>query len=305
MPSRRARTSLSAWREAGALWSFRGHSVFARVAGPAEAPALLLIHGFPTASWDWEAMLKPLAQNHRVFAADMMGFGFSEKPAEYSYSTAAQADLQEALLLHHGVKAFVALSHDYGDTVAQEILARQNEAGSRPAMRGLALLNGGLFPETHRPLFMQRLLLSPLGPILARLTTRETLARSLRGIFGPATQPDDEFIDGAWELMTHHDGRLVLPRLIRYMIERTVHRERWVGALQRATIPLKLICGAADPISGRHMADRYRELVPHPDITLIDGIGHYPQWESPDEVLNAFKAWAAGVSWSAAARPSR
>ena len=296
MSSRPAHTSLGAWREAGGLWSFRGRSVFTRVAGPAEAPALLLIHGFPTASWDWEAMLVPVSRDYLVLAADMMGFGFSDKPADYPYSSAAQADLQEALLLHHGIRDYIALSHDYGDTVAQELLARQNEPGSRPAMRGLALLNGGLFPETHRPLLMQRLLLSPLGPLLARLTTREALARSFRRIFGPATQPDDAFIDGAWELMTHHDGRSVLPRLIRYITERRVHRERWVGALQRATIPVKLICGAADPISGRHMADRYRELITRPDITLLDGIGHYPQWEAPDEVLNVLTAWAANVS---------
>ncbi|MBK5254449.1 MAG: alpha/beta hydrolase [Vicinamibacteria bacterium] len=291
---RRPRTSLSAWREAGRPWMFRGRSIFTRVAGRDEAPALLLIHGFPTASWDWEALFGPLTQSHRVFAADMMGFGFSDKPGDYSYTIAAQADLQESFLTHHGITAYGVLAHDYGDTVAQELLARQSEPGNRPKMRSLALLNGGLFPDAYRPLLMQKLLLSPLGPLVASLTTRSALARSLRKIFGASTQPDDELIDGAWRLITHNHGLAVVPQVIRYMAERKVHGERWVGALQGATIPLKLIDGGADPISGRHMAERYRELIPRPDITILEGIGHYPQCEAPDEVLGAFAAWAAG-----------
>ena len=288
--------SLRAWREAGQPWTFRGHPVFTRVTGREDAQALLLIHGFPTASWDWEALLPALGQTYRVLAADMMGFGFSDKAADYPYSIAAQADLQEALLSHHGIRRYIALAHDYGDTVAQELLARQGEQGSRAAMRGLVLLNGGLFPETHRPLLVQRFLLSPLGPLVARFTTRTALARAFRNIFGPSTQPDDELIDGAWELMTHNRGLAVLPQLIRYMTERKVHRERWVGALQRATIPLKLISGAADPISGRHMSERYRELIPNPDITLLEGIGHYPQCEAPEEVLRVFSDWARSAA---------
>jgi pimeloyl-ACP methyl ester carboxylesterase len=286
------RTSLGAWREAGRLWTFEGHTIFTRVEGRDDSPALLLIHGFPTASWDFEALLAPLSRTYRVLALDMLGFGFSDKPARHPYTIASQADLQEAFLAHHGIGTYTVLAHDYGDTVAQELLARQDEAGDRPRMRALALTNGGLFPETHRPLVMQRVLLSPLGPLVARLTTRAALARSLRRIFGAKTQPDDDFIDGAWRLLTHNQGLSALPLLIRYMTERRVHRERWVGALQRATVPLKLIDGASDPISGRHMAERYRELIPHPDITLLEGIGHYPQCEAPTEVLRAFEAWS-------------
>ena len=265
------------------------------MAGREDAEALLLIHGFPTASWDFEALFPALVETHRVFAADMIGFGFSDKPAAYAYSIAVQADLQEALLAAHGITSYLVLAHDYGDTVAQELLARQGEPGERPRMRGVAFLNGGLFPETHRPLLMQRLLLSPLGPIVTRLITRASLARSLRNIFGPKTQPDDEFIDGAFQLVSHNRGVALVPKLITYMRERRTHRERWVGALQRAAIPLKLIDGAADPISGRHMVERYRELVPKADVTVLEGIGHYPQCEAPEAVLEAFSGWVKSI----------
>lgn len=285
------RIPLSRWREAGQLWRFRGHTVFTRIDGPAEAPALLLIHGFPTASWDWESLLPSLARNHRLLAVDMLGFGFSDKPVDYSYTIADQADLQEAFLAHHKIEAYGVLAHDYGDTVAQELLARQGEPGDRPRMRSLALLNGGLFPESYKPLLIQKILLSPLGPLAARLISRGAIARSFRRIFGRGTQPHDELIGGAWRLINHNDGLAVVPKVIRYMSERTVHAERWVGALRRATIPLKLIDGGADPISGRHMAELYRQLIPNPDITILDDIGHYPQCEAPDAVLKAFEAF--------------
>ena len=77
-------------------------------------------------------------------------------------------------------------------------------------------------------------------------------------------------------------------RLIRYMPERRVQRERWLTAMQRGEVPLRLIDGGVDPISGAHMLARYRELVPNPDCVLLENIGHYPQTEAPDAVLRHY-----------------
>lgn len=80
-------------------------------------------------------------------------------------------------------------------------------------------------------------------------------------------------------------------KLIRYMAERKRYRARWVGALQQAAIPIRLINGAFDPISGRHMTERYRELIPNPDVILLEQIGHYPQTEAPALVLKHYLAF--------------
>jgi len=286
--TRGAHIPLAEWAAAGRSMSHRGHAIFVRDAGAPGAEALLLIHGFPTASWDWEATWPGLVERFHVYTLDMIGFGLSAKPARYPYSNADQADLFEAFLRSEGVASYHVLAHDYGDTVAQELLARRQEAGERPTLLSVAFLNGGLFPETHRPVLVQRLLLSPLGPMVARLTGRAAFARNMRRVFGPQTPPDEDLIDGFWRLLTRQDGRAVMSKLIRYMTERRRHRARWVGALQDAGIPLKLIDGAADPVSGAHMAARYQELVPQPDVTMLDGVGHYPQVEAPDAVLAAY-----------------
>ncbi len=283
-----ARITVSEWQASGRDFDYRGHPIFTRVDGPEHAEPLLLIHGFPTASWDWEALWPQLAERYRVYTLDMVGFGLSAKPMDYAYAIADQADLFEAFLRHHKVQSYHVLAHDYGDTVAQELLARQGEAGARPRLLSLAMLNGGLFPETHRPVLTQKLLLSPLGPLLARLMGKASFAANMRRIFGPSTQPDADLIDAFWTLLRHNQGTRVMPKLIRYMVERRIHRARWVGALQTTQLPLKLINGSADPISGAHMVDRYRTLVRRPNISALDGIGHYPQCEAPDRVLAAY-----------------
>jgi len=107
-------------------------------------------------------------------------------------------------------------------------------------------------------------------------------------VFGAHTQPSDAELDDYWRLIAESDGPAVMHRLIRYMPERVRQRERWVTAMQRCNVPLRVIDGAADPISGAHMVARYRELIPTPDTVLLEGIGHYPQVEAPQRVLEHY-----------------
>jgi len=110
-------------------------------------------------------------------------------------------------------------------------------------------------------------------------------------VFGPRTQPSTAELHDFWRLASEQDGTRVVPALLGYMEERRRHRERWVGALQTTPVPLRVIDGPEDPVSGAHMVARYRELVPNPDTVLLDGIGHYPQVEDPQGVVRAFLAF--------------
>ena len=283
-----AQTQLETWQAVGRRYRHRDHGIFYREEG--QGVALLLIHGFPTASWDWYRIWPTLAARYRLIAPDMIGFGYSAKPEDYHYSILDQADLCEGLLASLSVDEVHVLAHDYGDTVAQELLARYNErkAGAGLRLRSMCFLNGGLFPETHRPRLVQKLLISPLGPLVARLMNRRSFDRSFSAIFGAQTQPSEQELAEFWDLIRFNDGVRIFPQLIHYMTERRAHRERWVGALQNAVIPLRVIDGPDDPVSGRHMVERYRELVPNPDTVLLEGIGHYPQVESPQGVLDGY-----------------
>jgi len=299
---------LEQWRRSGRTFEYRGREIFYHDQGHKDV--VLCIHGFPTASYDWISLWHPLTCTHRAIAPDMIGFGFSAKPKRYDYSILDQADLHEALLAHLRLERCHVLAHDYGDTVAQELLARyldRSRSGSRnarPQIDSICFLNGGLFPETHRARTIQRLLATPgLGFLLARLTDRRRFEQGFRAVFGPRTQPSDADMDDFWSQVSHDDGHHISHRLIGYMQERRRHRERWVGALQTGSVPLRLINGPADPVSGRHMAERYRELVPEADVVLLGAdIGHYPQVEDPENVLVAYLSFLEQL---AAHRPTQ
>ncbi|WP_280405386.1 alpha/beta fold hydrolase [Nocardia brasiliensis] len=280
------------WRANGRRFTHRGHQIFYRDGGSGTDGTLLCIHGFPTASWDWHRLWPGLCERFtRVLAPDMIGFGWSAKPLNYTYTIADQADLHEALLREQGIDRFHILAHDYGDTVTQELLARAAErraAGDESlVIASVCLLNGGLFPETHRARPAQRLLAGPLGPLAGVFGTERVFTASLAAVFGPDTRPSEEEMNQFWLLWCSRHGKRNGHKLIRYMGERRKYRERWVGALRDTQVPIRLIDGLRDPVSGAHMVRRYRELIPDPDIVELQ-VGHYPQLEAPTETLNAF-----------------
>jgi pimeloyl-ACP methyl ester carboxylesterase len=228
----------------------------------------------------------------------MLGFGDSDKPLDHGYCLLEQADLQQALLEHLRLDQPVhVLAHDYGDSVAQELLARHYEG--RFQMASCVFLNGGLFPETHRPALVQKLLLSPLGWMIGRAFGRNALADSFNQIFGPNTRPSESALDDFWSLIDCNDGTRILHKLIAYIPQRRRLRDRWVAAMQHDDVPLRVIDGEIDPISGIHMVERYRQLVPNADTVLLANIGHYPQIEAPVLVLKHYQAFRDRIGLSA------
>ena len=282
--------TLEEWKDKGQYFNYKSHQIFNIDEG--EGEMLLLIHGFPTASWDWWQMWDHLTSRFRVVTLDMIGFGFSAKPPKYKYSILDQSDLIEQFLNAKQITKVKILSHDYGDTVAQELLARFHDRISNQQngleIESLCFLNGGLFPETHHALLIQKVLMSPIGSIVGQLFNRKKLGKNFRKIFGPNTQPTEKELDDFWVLISNNGGKKIFHLLIRYMQERKDHRERWVSAIQKAKIPIRLIDGVFDPISGQHMADRYREIIPNPDVVELKDIGHFPLIEAPDLVLKYY-----------------
>ncbi len=282
-------TSIEQWRKRGEIRRILGYDIFTVDEGKAVKGTIVLIHGFPTSSWDWVKIWDVLAANYRVVALDMLGFGYSDKPRRHTYSIMEQADLVEALVKDKELKEYHVLAHDYGDTVAQELLARQNEGTGVGRWQSICFLNGGLFPETHRALLIQKILLSPLGGLANTLSTKKRFDASVSRTFGPQTKPSRDELVAFWSLINHNNGRHIFHKLITYMTDRITHRERWVAALYEAKVPTALINGSYDPVSGAHMVARYKEIIKEPDyIAELAGIGHYPQVEAPQQVAENY-----------------
>jgi pimeloyl-ACP methyl ester carboxylesterase len=282
--------TLHHWKYCAHAFTYRGHNIFYRDEG--QGDVLLSIHGFPTSSWDWHRIWAALIGRFRVIAPDMIGFGYSDKPRDYDYSIFDQATLHEELLQALAIQSVDILAHDYGDTVVQELLARDRERKAKGEatleIRSVCLLNGGIFTEAIRPRFIQRLLMSPIGFLVGKFLTEKRFGKSFSAIFGPDSQPSAEELRTFWSLITYNNGPAIAHKLIRYMGARKKYRERWVGALQETDIPLRLIYGPQYPVSGKAIAARYDELIPNPDIVTLERYGHYPQIEHPAGVIEAY-----------------
>ncbi|HEY9372757.1 alpha/beta hydrolase [Streptomyces sp.] len=257
-------------------------------------PVMTLLHGFPSSSHDWAQAVPVLAAHHTLLMPDFLGFGASEKPADHDYSIHEQADLVVALWRHEGVLSTDLVAHDYGTTVAQELLARSTEGSLNTEITSLTLLNGGIYPELHRPEPAQSALLDPeIGPQLSAALNAELMAAALAPTFAEGYDPSADTAE-MWKGMSRADGHLNSHRLIRYIDDRTTHRDRWVDAMERSDLPKTFIWGLLDPVSGAHIAERIAERMPNATLHALADVGHWPPLEAPQRVASLILAAGEG-----------
>src|SRR6202000_739448 len=110
--------------ENDALVSRRGHRIAFRRRGT--GPTVLLLHGFPTWSYDYAEVATDLATDHDVITMDFLGYGASDKPGSYHSSVDESADTVEDLVAHLDLASVRLVVHDYGGIVGQELIDRAN-----------------------------------------------------------------------------------------------------------------------------------------------------------------------------------
>jgi pimeloyl-ACP methyl ester carboxylesterase len=281
--------NLNDWKESGNYFDRSdGLSVFYHLTEKADE-VLLCLHGFPASSFDYHKIWDDLSKEFAVLSFDLVGYGFSAKPPKFNYTTANQVDVLQSLLEHLEIKRVHILAHDYGNTITQELLARDAEKRLNFSIRSICMLNGALFPETHRPILAQKILISPLGFLFGKLISDAAFKKSLASVFGAQTQPSAEELEDFAALFKHNGGKRIAHKLIRYMTERAKFRERWVGALKAMHQPFRMINGSADQVSGAHLVKRFREVIPtQTDIVELENLGHFPHFEAPEIVLDKF-----------------
>lgn len=281
--------SVQRWFNLGEMRCINGNEIFVIDDASNKESTIILIHGFPTSSYDFDQIWEALSKNHRLVCIDMLGFGFSDKPNKRDYTLHKQADLFDSVVNDLGIEKYHVLAHDYGVSVAQELLARQIDGSGTGKWLSCCFLNGGLFPETHKALLIQKIMLSSLGRLVNKLTGFSQFRASFSKVFGEKTKPSDSELLEFWEIINYKNGRHLFHNLMTYILDRREFRERWVSALQNSPVPISIINGSVDPVSGKHLVKRYRELNCRLDHLIeLPTIGHYPHVEAPEEVQAAY-----------------
>ena len=283
--------SAESWKARGRHLTLCGHQIFTvdvPQAGTEQREPLLVLHGFPTSSFDFHQVVDPLAADRRVLLFDMLGYGLSDKP-DQAYTFAGQADIAVALVGAVGVDRLSLLTHDVGDTVGGELLARHLDGGWDVEIAERWLSNGSIYMELTQLSAGQRFL---LGLPDRRLpddapVDEATVTAGVTGTFSPESAVGADELAAQWEMISHLDGHLLLPRLIRYVEERRRHEARFTGAIERHPSPLNVVWGRDDPIAVAAMTDRLRSSRPDIRLQVLDGVGHYPMLEAPSRFVGA------------------
>jgi pimeloyl-ACP methyl ester carboxylesterase len=289
-PIRWTHPDLPAWAARGRHVEVLGHRVFLVDAPPARADAgdpLVIVHGFPTSAFDFAHLVDELAERRRVVLVDLLGFGLSDKP-DGPYTMALQADVVAAVVDGLGIDRFALLTHDMGDTVGGELLARTLEGSWPVTVTRRVVTNGSIYIEMAQLTAGQLMLLDLPDEKATAGPGVELLGASLSATLAPAHAHLD--MTAHAELVCHAAGDALLPRTIRYIEERRANERRFTGAIEDHPSPLHVVWGPEDPIAVAAMADQLVAARPDATLTWIHGAGHYPQVEAPAAWLAAVEA---------------
>lgn len=277
--------------------------IFHAELGEPDAPALLLLHGFPTSSIDWYDLVPLLQDGRRVCLLDFPGFGFSDKPRGARYTVASDCELA----LHYarevaGLQTAAVIAHDRGDSVALALQARCSPGDTGFALERLLLSNGNMFLPLSNLTLFQRLVLDPVTApqVLAAVTPQALAAGMGASTFTPPRAVDDPAVAALAETFAHNDGVGVLHDTIQYLVERSENEGGWLDALAASEVPTTLVWGLYDTVSpprvAQHIWSAHLEGKPGENsFWVLPRANHYLQHDQPAELAAVVSAAFAGT----------
>lgn len=272
-----------------------GVTIHVADAGPAEGPAVMLVHGFPENWWEWHELIGPLAADgYRVLCPDLRGAGWSSAPRS-SYTKAEMADDLAAVLDRLGVAQVRLAAHDWGGPVAFILMLRHPDK-----VTGFFGMNTvapwvkrdlGAVRNIWRLWYQIPVSLPVVGPRLLR-DPKARFARALGNwVGGGFNLPDDAI-------------RLYIDRM-----REPGHAEagsRWYRSFQtkemlswmrgeyddvRVEVPVRWLTGTEDPVITPDLIDGYADHITDYEVELVPGVGHWIVWQRPDLVLDRLRAF--------------
>jgi pimeloyl-ACP methyl ester carboxylesterase len=250
-----------------------------------QGPPLILVHGLGGSLYDWRHLLRPLAQDFRVIAIDLLGSGESDLPKDADYSIAAQARRLRGILDRLEVHRPVLVGNSYGGAIALHFAEDWPGRVDR-----LVLINSACYAE-QLPAYVTLAKL-PFAGCIAEVAplgkaTRWALANSNRTV---SILSDAEFDLYAQELR-RPGRRRAMVEVLRSLVP--PNTAEFVARLRTIQAPALLIWGAVDKTIPVELGRRLAKDLPRAELVELDA-GHVPNQERPDDVLRLMREFLAG-----------
>lgn len=252
---------------------------------------IVLLHGIPTGAELWRGVAPSLARaGHRVLAPDLPGYGQTRLDDTSDHSLAGAARLLAGWLSSQDLSPAWVVGHDAGGAVAQ-IMAVEH-----PVVGRLTLVNSieaGSFPAPRARFatLVARMGLYRPAAWAGLATNPYVRAQVRRGLVDPGRLDTETAQRVLWDgKFTDAGGRAAFQRHLAALTSRDLAAV--APALADLAIPCQLIWGRADPfqrwdVAGEHL----RSQLPAPVVTLLEGCGHFPPLECPDDLVAALCDW--------------
>ena len=236
--------------------------------GPAEQPAVVLLHGFASSLDAWEPVRPTLEATHRVIALDMKGFGWSSRP-EGDYSPAAQAQLVFQLLDELGVKRAAVVGHSWGASVALAMALAQPARVSR-----LVLYDAWAY-EDQLPAFFVWARARGWGEVLFRLFYKERAEDRMTLAFHDEARVTMALVDKV-------EAGLARPGTVAAALA-AVRGQQYADVqarYARVTQPVLLLWGREDRVTPLWVGERLAAQLPRARLRVFGACGHFPMIEA-------------------------
>jgi pimeloyl-ACP methyl ester carboxylesterase len=270
---------------------YKGSEIHFRSLG--QGSPLIFVHGFGASMDTWRLLVKDLRDEFHLVFLDLKGHGYSARPRDSRYSIEDHAGAVLGLMEHLELKSAVLVGHSLGSGVA--LVAALNElAKPTRLVSKLVLLAGSAHPEQLHFFGRQLHLFGGwLGaPVIAWLMTKLTPTRfitrmALRHAFYDHAKVTDSLIELYAKYQRIPGTFYALMRTVRNFIAADFEFVR--RSLGQIQIPVLNILGEHDRIVPRSTAEALRKLLPQCSLEIIDGVGHVPQEECPEAVVQLIR----------------
>ncbi len=268
-----------------------GHRLFFREAGDAAAPAVVLLHGFPTSSYMFRQLIPRLADRYHVIAPDHLGFGLSDAPGvdAFDYTFDALTDLTAGLLRSLGVDRYAMYVQDYGAPIGWRLALRAPSAITAIISQSGNGYDAGFVESFWKVVraYQSEPTAETEAPVRQFLGLDATRWQYLTGV-ADETLVDPECWHHDYALLSRPGNHLVQLKLFRdYATNAPMYPQ--VHEYFRATrVPLLAVWGRGDEIFGPAGAEAFAEDLPDAEIHLLDG-GHFLLESALDEVAELIR----------------
>ncbi len=290
------------WTSTTAANSGADVTVFTRRCGTPGAPALVCVHGFPTASIDFLALTRELGADFDIYLLDFPGYGLSDKPAApYVYSLYDDARLLvHAITTRWQLSDYMMLTHDRGSSIGMIALSMFDDLEDAAPPTEVIFTNANIYLPLANLTGFQKALLDPtVARSTARATTPEMLAAGMgMTTFMPRRGVDDPEIAALAQCFAYNDQVAVLPDTIQYLNERAADETNWLQALSVSNINTSLVWGLHDNVAPVRVANYVWQefLRAKPGLNrywVLPSADHYLQCDAPEQLADVVRLTAA------------